>query len=64
MPSVAAPYGLLTLLALAVLVYGPMPVYTWNWVPTQVLLIASALALKLPPDSRTASSMSSRPWGS
>lgn len=35
-------YGLLTLLALAVLVYAPMSAYTWNWVPTQVLLIASA----------------------
>jgi two-component system sensor histidine kinase DesK len=35
-------HGRLTLLALAVLVYVPMPVYTWNWAPTQVLLIASA----------------------
>ncbi|KAB2340584.1 sensor histidine kinase [Actinomadura rudentiformis] len=40
--GVRPPYGVLTLLALAVLVYAPMPVYTWNWVPTQVLLIASA----------------------
>ena len=34
--------GWWTLLAMAVLVYGPLPWLTWNWAATQVLLMASA----------------------
>jgi two-component system sensor histidine kinase DesK len=34
--------GWWTLLAMAVLVYAPLPWLTWNWMATQVLLMASA----------------------
>src|SRR5712664_3384577 len=37
--------GLWTLVAMAVLVYAPMPWFTWNWLSTQALLMASALML-------------------